>query len=104
MALVAVFHHAPPTLQTCRLGFAPVVDSPDAEQTWKLYLEAGFGSDAHNWNDIPPDYCPASQFACFFERAATLAKHLQPHAAEASIEVQVDKQSQEVILTRNAAA
>ena len=78
--LVSIVQHAPPTLRTCRLGFASVID--DGDHTWKLELRAGYVFRSQSITGITTPMITARQtrtrvFTKVPERLPCACSHLQ---------------------------
>ena len=98
-ALVGILRHAPPAMRTCTLALAPLVDG--SEQTWGLDLAAQYRTCHSFWaDDSHTDFCARAHKTSYFESARVFACKSRPFAREASINVRVDRQSQEMRFVR----
>jgi len=108
--LADILRDAPPTLRTCSLGAAAVVDS--AARPWKLKMTSVYESDAdpEEWscNPYEPVRIQRDRTTTVYHSAANLAEELHPPGdskqAAKRIGVQIDELSQAVQLTRAHAA
>jgi len=104
-ALVGIVCHAPPTMRTCCLGAAAMVEGP--AQSWDMEVTSVYERDAQPHELECNPYSPARRFhkTILYQSAAKLAERLLPPAAATNcITVRLDEQRQVVHLTRTDAA